>query len=130
MIAIYGGDRNWGLAVERVLRAAGVATRVASRPAELAKCLSDGRVHVVVMGPDMADMAGAAQAITAPVVLNAKTRASPDAVGRAARAFPYAQGRASPRGGTRPTRPHPSNLMFIYPTQRPHVATRPYALSA
>lgn len=56
MIALYGTDRTWRGALEQALRARGVQTRGASRPAELAKCLADGTVRLVV-----ADAGAAAQ---------------------------------------------------------------------
>ncbi len=48
MIAIYSADRAWRAAVEQQCQAHGVAARTASRPAELAKCLVDGAVRVVL----------------------------------------------------------------------------------
>ncbi|WP_306523559.1 hypothetical protein [Gemmatimonas sp.] len=64
MIAVYSGDRTWRLAVERLLRAQGVAVRTASRPAELAKALADGAVGVVLVGPATADGADVAKIVT------------------------------------------------------------------
>ncbi len=88
MIAVYSGDRAWRLAVEHLLRTAGVATRAASRPAELAKCLSDGRVRVVVVGPAAEDASGAAKVITSQATIHASPGDSTEDVGRRAMALP------------------------------------------
>lgn len=48
MVAVYSADRAWRTAVEGAMRAHGVSVRSASRPAELAKCLADGLVRVIV----------------------------------------------------------------------------------
>lgn len=48
MVAVYSADRAWRTSLEREIRAHGVSVRSASRPAELAKCLADGVVHVIV----------------------------------------------------------------------------------
>ncbi|WP_396223489.1 hypothetical protein [Gemmatimonas sp.] len=51
MIAVFSTDRGWRQPVEAALRERGHEVRGASRPAELAKCLGDGRVRLVVAGP-------------------------------------------------------------------------------
>lgn len=45
---VYLTDRAQRLALDRTLRAAGLTVRLASRPAELAKALADGRVRAVI----------------------------------------------------------------------------------
>jgi len=84
MIAVYSGERAWRLAVEQALRAQGVRVRVASRPAELAKSLSDGVVRVVLVGPGDDDQAGAAKAVTAQAVLRTSPGESTESVVRRA----------------------------------------------
>ncbi len=84
MIAVFSADREWRLAIERELKTIGVAVRSASRPAELAKCLSDGRVQVVLVGPSADDAAGAARTITSQAVVNATPGEATDDVARRA----------------------------------------------
>lgn len=48
MTVVYLSDRAQRLALDRTLRAAGLTVRLASRPAELAKALADGRVRAVI----------------------------------------------------------------------------------
>jgi hypothetical protein len=48
IVAVYGTDRAWRAALEAAFRRRGVSVRTASRPAELAKCLADGAVPLVV----------------------------------------------------------------------------------
>lgn len=86
MIAVYSDERAWRLAIEQALRAHGVAVRSASRPAELAKCLADGVVRVVVVGAGADDRAGAA-AVTSPVVLDTTPGESTESVVRRALAL-------------------------------------------
>jgi DNA-binding NtrC family response regulator len=52
MIALFGTDRRWRTALEAALRSEGLQVRTASRPAELAKCLTDGAVRLVISTPD------------------------------------------------------------------------------
>lgn len=51
MVAVYGTDRAWRTTLEAALRGQGVPVRTASRPAELAKCLADGAVRLVIAAP-------------------------------------------------------------------------------
>lgn len=51
MVAVYGTDRAWRTTLEAALRGQGVLVRTASRPAELAKCLNDGAVRLVIAAP-------------------------------------------------------------------------------
>lgn len=51
MIAVYSTDRGWRQPLEAALREHRYEVRSASRPAELAKCLGDGRVQLVIAGP-------------------------------------------------------------------------------
>ena len=51
MIAVFSTDRGWRQPLEAALREHGHEVRSASRPAELAKCLGDGRVQLVIAGP-------------------------------------------------------------------------------
>lgn len=48
---VYLTDRAQRLALDRTLRAAGLTVRLASRPAELAKALADGRARAVICDP-------------------------------------------------------------------------------
>ncbi len=64
MIAVYSSDRGWRLALEKALRSQGVTVRTASRPAELAKSLTDGVVRVVLVGPAVDDGADADRVVT------------------------------------------------------------------
>lgn len=61
MIAVYSSDRAWRQRIEGWLSTHAVAVRSASRPAELAKCLTDGRVVGIVAGPQPSDVADAAR---------------------------------------------------------------------
>lgn len=87
MIAVYSGERAWRLAVEQALRTHGVAVRSASRPAELAKCLADGVVRVVVVGAGANDLVGASAAITSQTVLDTTPGESTESVVRRALAL-------------------------------------------
>lgn len=71
MIVVYSGDRAWRLACERALRVRAVPTRVASRPAELAKALADGAATLVIVGPDTGAAAQASTVITTQQCCNA-----------------------------------------------------------
>jgi hypothetical protein len=51
VVVVYAGDRTWRTNLDAALREAGVHTRLASRPAELAKGLADGAPRLVVAGP-------------------------------------------------------------------------------
>jgi hypothetical protein len=68
LIAVYSPDRAWRSALARELRLQAVVVRLASRPAELTKCLSDGAVQLVVAGPGT------------PAVAEARKSAAPAAV--------------------------------------------------
>lgn len=85
MIAVYSGDRAWRLTVERALRTHGAVVRAASRPAELAKCLADGVVRVVLVGPAGEDGADAAKVVTSAqtVIRTSPGEATEDVVRRA-----------------------------------------------
>ncbi|BAH39579.1 MAG TPA: hypothetical protein DGD08_14500 [Gemmatimonas aurantiaca] len=48
LVVVYLDDRTQRLAYDRALRAAGYGVRLASRPAELAKALADGRAQLLV----------------------------------------------------------------------------------
>lgn len=48
LVVVYLADRTQRLAYDRALREAGHVVRLASRPAELAKAVSDGRVTLLV----------------------------------------------------------------------------------
>ncbi|WP_396206257.1 hypothetical protein [Gemmatimonas sp.] len=87
MIAVYSGDRAWRLAVEQALRAHSVAVRSASRPAELAKCLADGLVRVVVVGAAADDHVSAGATITSQGVLTTTPGESTESVVRRALAL-------------------------------------------
>lgn len=78
MIAVYSGDRAWRTDAERRLRARGVPVRVASRPAELAKCLADGAVAVVLAGPDPQVAREVASAVTTQHLVTAQAGDSMD----------------------------------------------------
>lgn len=87
MIAVFSADREWRLAIERELKTAGVAVRSASRPAELAKCLSDGRVRVVVVGPSADDTTGAVRTVTSQAVVHTTPGEATEDVARRAMAL-------------------------------------------
>lgn len=95
MIALYSSDRPWRLAVERALRAAGLTVRSATRPAELAKCLGDGAVRLVVAGPASADAADARRTAGALALHVTAPGDTTDDVVRRALAFMQETGRAS-----------------------------------
>lgn len=57
VVVVYSGDRAWRTTLDAALREAGVHTRLASRPAELAKGLADGAPRLVVAGPTVGDAA-------------------------------------------------------------------------
>lgn len=48
-VIVYGTDRAWRLACDAELRARGVRARLASRPAEVVKCLRDTDGALVVV---------------------------------------------------------------------------------
>lgn len=59
MIVLFGGNRQWRLALDGALRGAGFSVRTASRQAELAKCLTGApdAVQLVIAGPTRDDEA-------------------------------------------------------------------------
>ncbi len=65
VVVVYAADRELRRQGDTLLRAAGVHTRVASRPAELAKALRVGMPALIVLG-DHADEH--VQAVLAPVL--------------------------------------------------------------
>jgi len=52
VVVVYLSDRAQRLAYDRALRAESYTVRLASRPAELAKALADGRALVVIHGAE------------------------------------------------------------------------------
>jgi hypothetical protein len=59
VVVLYGADRELRRQGDALLRSAGVLTRVASRPAELAKALRVGRPTLIVLGDDATGSAAA-----------------------------------------------------------------------
>jgi len=97
VIALYSSDRPWRLAVDGALRAAGLAVRSATRPAELAKCLADGAVRLVVTGPARCDAADAQRTAGAlPLHVTAPGDTTDDVVRRALEAMPEGGWASSP----------------------------------
>lgn len=83
MIAIYSADRVWRAAVEQQCQAHGVAARTASRPAELAKCLVDGAVRVVIAGDAEAHAQAAKVVAMHHLILTSPGETTEGVVGRA-----------------------------------------------
>ena len=69
VVVLYAADREFRRQGDALLRAAGVHTRVASRPAELAKALRVGLPSVIVLGDDhTGSMADVLTSALAPVL--------------------------------------------------------------
>jgi hypothetical protein len=84
MIAVFSGERSWRTAIEQAIKANGVPVRTASRPAELAKSLTDGAVRIVVIGPHAGDLAASEKAVTSQMVIRTSPGETTESVVRRA----------------------------------------------
>jgi thiamine phosphate synthase YjbQ (UPF0047 family) len=64
MIVLYSTDRVWRTALGEALRAHDVDVRMASRQAELAKCLAHASSALVIAGPEEGRHREAVQTLT------------------------------------------------------------------
>jgi hypothetical protein len=67
-VAVHGTARDFRLACDRALRAAGASVRLSSRGAELAKNLTDGTVALVIQGAEASDAVTVAQVVNGAVL--------------------------------------------------------------